>query len=64
MYAIRSYYASTDARGEILYFEESKRRALDFYRNSIVQFLAAPSFLARSLLRGGEVGALRADVAA
>jgi len=57
-------HASTDARGEILYFEESKRRALDFYRNSIVQFLAAPSFLARSLLRGGEVEALRADVAA
>jgi glycerol-3-phosphate O-acyltransferase len=56
-------HASTDARGEILYFEESKRRALDFYRNSIVQFLAAPSFLARSLLRGGEVEALRADVA-
>ena len=42
--------SATDARGEILYFEESRRRALDFYRNSIVQFLAAPSFLARQLL--------------
>jgi glycerol-3-phosphate O-acyltransferase len=55
--------ASTDARGEILYFEESKRRALDFYRNSIVQFLAAPSFLARALLRGGDAAAMRAEVA-
>ncbi len=55
--------ASTDARGEILYFEESKRRALDFYRNSIVQFLAAPSFLARALLRGGDPASLRAEVA-
>jgi glycerol-3-phosphate O-acyltransferase len=42
--------ATEDPRGEILYFEESKRRALYFYRNSIVQFLAAPSFLARCLL--------------
>jgi glycerol-3-phosphate O-acyltransferase len=42
--------AADDPRGEILYFEESKRRALDFYRNSIVHFLAAPSFLARCLL--------------
>jgi len=54
--------ASTDARGEILYFEESKRRALDFYRNSIVQFLAAPSFLARAVLRGGDPAALRAEL--
>jgi glycerol-3-phosphate O-acyltransferase len=54
---------STDARGEIVYFEESKRRVLDFYRNSIVQFLALPSFLARAVLRGGDPAALRAEVA-
>ena len=41
-----------DPRGEILYFEESKRRALDFYRNSIVHFLALPSWLSRRLLAG------------
>jgi glycerol-3-phosphate O-acyltransferase len=39
-----------DPRGEILFFEESRRRALDFYRNAILHFLAAPSFLARRLL--------------
>jgi glycerol-3-phosphate O-acyltransferase len=43
----------TDVRGEILYFEESRRRALDIYRNSIVHYLAAPSILARGLLAGG-----------
>lgn len=42
-----------DSRGEIIYFEESRRRALDLYRNSIVHYLAAPSILARSLLSGG-----------
>jgi glycerol-3-phosphate O-acyltransferase len=52
-----------DPRGEILYFEESKRRALDFYRNSIVQFLAAPSFLARRLLAGPTAGDPRRDLA-
>ena len=41
-----------DPRGEILYFEESRRRALDFYRNSILHFLALPSWLARRLLAG------------
>jgi glycerol-3-phosphate O-acyltransferase len=54
--------ASTDARGEILWFEESKRRALDFYRNSVVQFLAAPSFLARGVRVGSGAEALRAEV--
>lgn len=44
--------ASTDARGEIIYFEESRRRALDIYRNSIVHFLAPASILARALLDG------------
>ena len=41
-----------DPRGELLYYDESKRRALDFYRNSIVQFLALPSWLARQVLTG------------
>ena len=55
--------SSDDARGEILYFEESKRRALDFYRNSIVQFLAAPSFLARQLLAGPCGPSMRVELA-
>ncbi len=41
-----------DPRGEILYFEESRRRALDLYRNTIIHYLATPSFLARELLAG------------
>jgi glycerol-3-phosphate O-acyltransferase len=53
-----------DHRGEILYFEESRRRALDIYRNSIVHYLATPSFLARALLRGGTREELREDLAA
>lgn len=44
--------SAKDPRGEILFFEESKRRALDFYRNSILQYLALPSWLARRLLAG------------
>jgi glycerol-3-phosphate O-acyltransferase len=51
-----------DPRGEILYWEESRRRALDVYRNVLFHFLAAPSFLARRLLRGGRVEAVRADL--
>jgi glycerol-3-phosphate O-acyltransferase len=43
--------STPDPRGEILYFEEGKRRILDFYRNAIVHFVVAPSFLARRLLR-------------
>jgi glycerol-3-phosphate O-acyltransferase len=53
-----------DPRGEILYFEESKRRTLDLYRNAIVHFLAAPSFLARSLLSGPTETGLRQELAA
>ena len=45
--------AAPDGRGEILFFEPSRRRALDIYRNSILHYLAAPSFLALELLRGG-----------
>ncbi|MFP6655374.1 MAG: hypothetical protein VCB25_07080, partial [Myxococcota bacterium] len=41
-----------DQRGEILHFEESRRRALDIYRNSISHFLVIPSILARATLKG------------
>ncbi len=51
-----------DPRGEILYFEESRRRALDFYRNGILHFIAVPSFLARRLLRGATLRELREDL--
>ena len=37
----------------VIFFEENSRQALDLYRNSIVHFLAAPSFMARGLLAGG-----------
>jgi glycerol-3-phosphate O-acyltransferase len=52
-----------DPRGEILYFEEGQRRALDFYRNSIVHFVAAPSFLARRLLAPASAQDPRQDLA-
>ncbi|MCG8589817.1 MAG: 1-acyl-sn-glycerol-3-phosphate acyltransferase [Proteobacteria bacterium] len=48
---------------EILYFDESRRRALDIYRNAIVHYLAVPSLLARRLLRGASTEALREDLA-
>jgi glycerol-3-phosphate O-acyltransferase len=51
-----------DPPHEILYFEESRRRALDIYRNSIVHYLATPSFLARKLLRGATAKELREDL--
>jgi glycerol-3-phosphate O-acyltransferase len=51
-----------EPRGEILYYESSKRRVLDLYRNSILHFLAAPSFLARRLLRGASERELIAEV--
>jgi glycerol-3-phosphate O-acyltransferase len=41
-----------DPRGEIVFFDESRRRALDIYRNAIAHYLAAPSFAARTLLGG------------
>ena len=55
--------SANDPRGEILYFEESRRRALDLYRNAIVHFLAAPSFLARRLLSGPSREDLRQELA-
>jgi glycerol-3-phosphate O-acyltransferase len=55
--------SAKDARGEVIYFEESRRRALDLYRNSIVHYLATPSLLARRLIVGGTLKELRADLA-
>jgi len=54
--------SSQDARGEVLYFENNRRTALDLYRNSIVHYLAAPSFLARRLLSDTTLGELRSDL--
>jgi glycerol-3-phosphate O-acyltransferase len=55
--------SSEDPRGEVFYCEESARRVLDIYRNSIVHYLAAPSFLARRLLAGPAPVDLRAELA-
>ena len=55
--------AAPDPRGEILYYEESRRRALDVYRNVILHFLVTPSLLARRCLVGASPEELRADLA-
>ncbi len=55
--------AERDLRGEIVYFDEANRRALDVYRNGIFHALAAPSLIARRLLAGAAEEALRRDVA-
>ncbi len=52
-----------DPRGEILFYEESHRRALDVYRNALFHYLVAPSVLARRLLRGASEAELRDDLA-
>jgi glycerol-3-phosphate O-acyltransferase len=54
--------AENDPRGEIVYFEEKDRRALDVYRNVLFHFLLAPSLMARMLLRGAGVPELRRDL--
>jgi glycerol-3-phosphate O-acyltransferase len=54
--------SSEDARGEVLFFEENRRTALDLYRNGIVHYLAAPSFLARRLLSETSLEELRSDL--
>ena len=41
-----------DVRGELVYFDEPNRRALDVYRNALFHALAAPSLIARRLLAG------------
>jgi glycerol-3-phosphate O-acyltransferase len=51
-----------DHRGEILYFEDNRRRALDMYRNSIAHFLVIPSILARATLRGLEKTQVRDEL--
>jgi glycerol-3-phosphate O-acyltransferase len=51
-----------DPRGDILHFDPSRRRALDLYRNSILHFLVAPSFLARRLLVGASLTDLQRDL--
>ncbi len=55
--------STDDPRGEILYYPESRRRALDIYRNSIAHYLASPSLLARLLLRGSGEKELQEDLA-
>lgn len=52
---------AADPAGEILYFDESRRRALDLYRNTIVHFLSASSFMARLLLAGSTQKELREE---
>jgi len=51
-----------DLGGEILYYEDSRRQALDLYRNSIAHFLAAPSYLARRILAGARGDELARDL--
>lgn len=51
-------HSRLDHRGEILHFEENRRRALDIYRNSIAHFLVIPSILARATLVGMPVAGL------
>ncbi|MEZ4332874.1 MAG: 1-acyl-sn-glycerol-3-phosphate acyltransferase [Myxococcota bacterium] len=41
-----------DHRGEIVFFEERQRAALDLYRNSIAHFFVIPSILSRAALQG------------
>jgi glycerol-3-phosphate O-acyltransferase len=45
-------HATPDPRGEILHYDDGRRRVLDLYRNGILHFLAPASFLARRLLAG------------
>lgn len=46
--------ARLDHRGEIVFFEEENRVALDIYRNGIAHFFVIPSILARAVLHGIE----------
>ncbi len=56
-------HSRDDARGEILYYDESRRRALDVYRNMLFHFLATPSVMARRLHPGCTPAELRDDLA-
>ena len=51
-----------DHRGEILYFDDTRRRALDLYRNSIAHFLVIPSILARAVLAGLDQNQVREEL--
>jgi glycerol-3-phosphate O-acyltransferase len=51
-----------DHRGEILHYDENRRRALDIYRNSLAHFLVIPSVLARSLLVGLSPGRVHGEL--
>jgi len=51
-----------DHRGEILHYEDSRRRALDIYRNSIAHFLVIPSVLSRAVLGGIERDAIHQEL--
>jgi len=55
-------HSRLDHRGEILYFEENRRRALDMYRNSIAHFLVIPSILARGVLAGLDRSQVRSEL--
>ena len=52
----------SDARGELLFYEEADWRALDVYRNGILHYLAAPGWLAHCLLRGADDAELRGEL--
>lgn len=54
--------SQADPRGEVLYYEESHRRALDVYRNVLFHYVVAPSLIARRLLRGATPSELREDL--
>ena len=41
-----------DHRGEIVFFEEESRHALDIYRNGVAHFFVIPSILSRAVLLG------------
>jgi len=49
--------------GDILFYDPSRRRALDLYRNSLVHYLTVPSVLARSVLHGATRAQISDDVA-
>jgi len=55
-------HAENDPRGEIVFYEEKDRRALHVYRNVLFHFLVAPSLMARGLLQGITLQALRRDL--
>ena len=51
-----------DPNGEILYYDEHQWRALDVYRNVVLHYLAAPSWMARRLVSGATRDELHEDL--